>query len=108
LVIIAGGAVFYRSLEALNFALGVLLSSALNVLKVYLLERTVSKTLDMTDPVMGKNYIRFQYLLRFFLAAAVLVAAALIPFISLWGAIIGIFTLQISVMIVRSMKLSEE
>lgn len=107
LVFIAGGAIFYRSLEALYFACGVILLSALNVLKVFLLERVAQKTLDMEDANNAKVYIRFQYILRYFLTAAFLLAAALIPFISVWGAIFGVFTLQISVMIVRSMKIEQ-
>ena len=107
------GAVAYRSIEALYFALGVILTSSLNVGKVCLLERSVSKTLDMQDPAVGKNYIRLQYLLRYFLSGAVLLAAALVsiysdpPFINLWGAVAGMFTLQAAVIIVRSMKLEQ-
>ena len=108
LVMIAGGAAFYRSLKAFNFALGVILPSLLNVLKVFLLERTARKTLDITDPSRGKVYIQVQYLLRFVLSAAVLVVAAVVPFIDVMGAVFGIFTLQISVLIVRSMKFPEE
>ena len=105
LAMMAGGAVFYRSLEAFPFALGVLLTSALNAGKILMLERTVKRAIDMEDPKSGKNYVRIQFLLRYFLTAAILVAAGLTPFISVWGALFGIFTLQISVIIVRVMKL---
>jgi len=113
-IIMAGGVILCLALnalpssEALPFALGVFLVSALNVLKVYMLERTVQKTLDMDDVNTGKNYVRIQYLLRYFLTGLILVVAALTPFINIWGAIIGIFTLQISVMIVRAMKFEED
>jgi len=111
LILMAGGAVLclavgsLPSREALPFALGVLLTSALNVLKVYMLERTVQKAVGKADAASGKNFVRFQYLIRYFLTGLVLVAAALIPFINIWGAIIGVFTLQISIVVVRSMKL---
>ena len=101
------------SMQALYFPLGVILSSALNVCKVILLERAIQKTLDMDDPKAGSNYIRVQYLLRYFLSGVVLVAAGLItkyadpPFINIIGALVGIFTMQISVIIVRSMKIEE-
>lgn len=114
LVIIAGGAALYRSLEALYFAVGVTLTSSLNVLKVVMLERTVKKVVDMEEQDAGKNYIRLQYLFRYFLTGIVLLAAGLVsvyvkpPFINVWGAVAGIFTLQISVIIVRSMKLDED
>jgi len=112
-VIVVGAAV-YRSIEALYFAFGVVLTSSLNVAKIYLLERTVKNTLSMDDPGIGKNYVRFQYLIRYFLTGAVLLAAGLIsvyvdpPFISIWGAVAGIFTLQIAVIIVRSLKNDDE
>ena len=114
LVIIAGGAAIYRSVEAIYFALGVILTSALNVFKVFLLERTVKKVVDIEEPETGKNYVRLQYLLRYFLTGAVLLAVGLVtayvhpPFINIWGAIAGIFTLQIAVIVVRSMKLEED
>jgi len=108
LVFMAGGAVFYRSLEAVAFSLGVILTSALNAGKVIMLERTVKKAIDMDDPKTGKNYVRTQFLLRYVLTAAILVVAGLTPFISVWGALFGIFTLQISVIIVRAMKLDDD
>ena len=112
-VIIVGGAAIYRSLEAVYFAFGVVLTSALNAIKVVLLERTVRKAVDIEEPDAGKNYVRLQYLLRYFLTGAVLLAVGLVtayakpPFINIWGAIAGIFTLQISVIVVRSMKIEE-
>ena len=114
LAIIVAGVVIYRSIDALYFAFGVLLTSALNIGKIFLLERTVRRTLDLDDPDAGKNYIRLQYLLRYFLTGAILLAAGLIsvyvepPFINVWGAVIGIFTLQISVIIVRSLKIEDD
>jgi len=113
LVIVAAGAAIYRSLEALYFAFGAILTSGLNVFKVYLLERTVKKAIDMEQPDSGKNYVRFQYLVRYFLTALVLLAVGLVtlyvkpPFINIWGAVAGVFTLQIAVISVRSMKLKE-
>ena len=114
LVFILAGVVYYRSIDALFFAFGVILTSALNVLKVYMLENTARKTLDIEDQKEGKNFVRFQYLIRYFLTAAVLLGVGLIhmyadpPFINIWGAVFGIFTLQISVIIVRSMKIADE
>jgi hypothetical protein len=113
LVIIVGGAVFYRSIEALYFAFGVVLTSALNVLKIYMLERTVNRTLDMDDKETGSNFVRLQYLVRYFLTGAVLLGVGLIwlyvepPFINIWGAVLGVFTLQIAVIIVRHRKLED-
>ncbi|MCL2162995.1 MAG: ATP synthase subunit I [Oscillospiraceae bacterium] len=108
LAIICGGAVFYRSLEAVPFAIGVMSTSALNILKAIMIERTTRKAIDLTEENEGKNYVRLQYIIRYLLTGLVLVAAALTPFISLWGAILGIFTLQLSAIIARLMKFDEK
>jgi len=114
LVFMLGGAVFYRSLAAFPFALGVLIPAALNMLKIYMLDRTVNKVVDMDDPNTGKNYVRMQYLFRYLLTGLVLLAIGLIhtntdpPLISIWGAVAGVFTMQISVIICRSKKYDEE
>ena len=108
LLIMLGGAIYYRSLEALNFALGAFLTSALNIFKVFLLERNVQKILYMTDPQASKNYFSIQYFIRYILTGVVLVAAALIPFINLWGAIIGAFTLQAATIAIRLMKVDKD
>jgi hypothetical protein len=142
LIIIVIGAVYYRSLAVIPFALGVFVTSGLNILKLRMLERTVQKVMNTEDQEMGKNIVRLQYLLRYLLTGVVLVAVGLIhnytspppiyssrdwyiaiwaalfpnapdallyaPFISMWGALTGIFTLQLSVILVRSLKLEKD
>jgi hypothetical protein len=114
IIIIVAGAAIYRSIEAIYFAFGVILTSSLNVLKILLLDRAVRKAIDSNEPKVGSNYIRVQQIIRYLLTGTVLLAAGLIsvyinpPFINIWGAVAGIFTLQISVIIVRSMKLEEK
>ena len=144
IIIIVIGTIYYRSFVAVPFTLGVCVTSALNVLKIWMLERSVQRIagMDVEDKDMGKNIVRFQYLLRYFLTGVVLVAIGLIqnytspppinsnrtvhievwatlfpngpesllnaPFISIWGALAGIFTLQLAVLIVRSMKLEKD
>jgi len=95
LLFIAAGAVYYRSAEAFPFAYGVMLTSALNAVKVVLIERSVARVVRESAQ-SGKAVLQFQYLLRYALTAVVLVLAALAPFISLWGAIAGVFTFQIA------------
>ena len=94
--------------EAFPVALGVFLSSALNVMKVMLLERTVQKVMDMETAKESKAYVASQYIIRYVLTGVILVAAALTPFINLWGAIAGIFTMQIAVFFIRFMKINED
>jgi len=142
LIIIAIGAVYYRSFAVIPFALGVIITLSLNIIKIRMLEKTVQKVLEMDDPEAGKNVVRFQYLIRYFLTGIVLVAVGLLqnyttpppiyssretylavwavlfpngpesllnaPLISIWGALAGIFTLQISVILIRFLKLEKD
>ena len=95
LFIIAAGAMYYRSYSVFPFAIGVFLTTALNVLKIIMIERAIEKVVNMNGKKAG-SYIGFQYVLRFLLTGAVLALAAMVPFIDLWGAVAGIFTLQIA------------
>ena len=144
LIIIMIGTIYYRSFVAIPFALGVIATSTLNIIKIRMLERTVQKvmSMDTDDTDTGKNTVRLQYLFRYFITAIVLVAIGVIqnyttpppehssrtayfdvwailfpqapesllnaPLISIWGAIAGIFTFQLSVIIVRSLKLEKD
>ena len=96
LVMIAVGAAVYRSFEIFPFALGVFLTSSLNVIKLLLLERAVQKAVYMDENKSAANYIRIQYFFRFVLTVLVLFVAAVTDFISLLGAALGIFTLPLS------------
>lgn len=107
-IFIVGGIAFcltfdiLPSNEALPFALGVLLTSSVNVLKIVMLERTVQKAIGMDNVNAGKNYVRLQYLLRYLITGIALVAAALTPFISIWGAVAGILTMQVAALTAKS------
>ena len=136
------GIIIYRSYAVIPFALGVAVTSGLNIIKLRMLERTVYKVVHSDDIEAGKNTVRLQYLLRYFLTGIVLVAVALInnytsppplyserdsylavwaglfpsgpeslltaPFISIWGALAGIFTMQLSIIAIRFMKLEKD
>jgi len=114
LVMILAATAILRSPAVFPFALGVLIMTAVNIFKIFLLERTVNATVGMDNIDTGKNYVRLQYLLRYFITGVVLLAVGLlfwqelIPEACAWGAVIGVFTLQISVMIVRHMKFDDE
>jgi hypothetical protein len=96
LVMITAGAVYYRSSEVFLFALGVLLTSALNVARLTMLRRSVEKAVHMDLGKDAGGYMRLQFLLRFLLLAAVLVITALSNITVFWGAVAGVFTMQIA------------
>ena len=99
-IVILASVIYYRSFEFLAFALGAFLTCGLNVVKIIMLERTVDKAIEM-EAAHAKNYITAQYLFRLAITAVVLVAAALAPFINIWGAAAGILTYQPAVYSVK-------
>jgi len=100
LLLVAGSAVYYRSLDFLPFALGALLGVLLNIVKVILLDRTVSKVLD-NEKMNAGNYVRFQHFFRFFLTGLVFLLAAFVPFINIFGTAAGVLTLQAALFFAR-------
>lgn len=95
LVCILVSIIYYRSLDFLPFMLGVFLGTALSILKVLLLERAVDNTLKMKQN-QARNYASIQHILRLFLTGVVLFLGAIVPQISLWGVVAGVFAFQIS------------
>lgn len=96
-VIIIVGTIFsgrFPAITPLPFAVGVLLTTALNIVKTLWLERIAEKLVLMEDQSAAGNYVRVQYMLRMVLTAAILTLAAIAPdhIISMWGAVLGIFT----------------
>ena len=92
LLVIVASIVYHRSGAFLPFAFGVLLGAGLNVCKVMMMKRVVSKTICMEKP-NAATYVRLQYSLRFMITGLVLFLSAVLPFINLWGAAAGIFTM---------------
>lgn len=76
-----------------SYGLGLALGFIFSALKLILLEKSLSKSVDMNKD-SAQTYARFQYMLRYFLTFGVLVAAAVIKPISLLGTIIGIIMTQ--------------
>jgi len=72
LVMIIAGVIYYRSLAALPFALGVLATSGVNILLYKMIERTVLKVMYMDDPLAGKNTVTIHSMLRFLITGVVL------------------------------------
>ena len=95
LLLVGASAAYYRSRDFLPFALGALLGVALNVAKILMLDRVVKNAVRMDEARAG-GYIRLQHFLRLMLTGLVFVLAALVPFISLWGAAAGVLTLQVA------------
>lgn len=103
-VMIIAGAVFYRSFpEGLYFAFGVILTTTLNAIKLVWMERSAERiaNADAEHAGLYRGYFGGQFLLRYILTFAILIAAAFIPFIDLIGAALGLLTLQLSLYVYR-------
>ena len=101
LIMLVGGAFFYRGIALLVFALGVFMTAGTHALKLIWLKHTIAKAAKL-DVQQAVNAVRAQYLLRFLLTIVVLVAAGLlsqleaigIPIII--GAALGLMTLPVA------------
>jgi hypothetical protein len=105
-------------LVAALFSTGVLVTSAVNCLRIYLIGRTAEKLLTMDNPDVGKGYAFLMSFVRYALTAVVVGLVILImflitgesPFISLdvdgsayyppmiIGMVVGLFTMKIGVL----------
>ena len=98
LITIAAGALFFRSPEALPFALGAVLGALSSVFKVISLDRMLARA--QAEAQKGdwepKKSTQIQPFLRFLLTGAVLALGFFVPFINPWGVIAGIFFLPIA------------
>jgi multisubunit Na+/H+ antiporter MnhG subunit len=101
LLVVLGGVAFYRSVDAIIFALGVVITAALNIVKTNWLRHSVSKASDM-DPAFAPNYVRGQGMLRMLFTLVVLVGAAFLSLLDvfgfplLFGAVFGLLTMPVA------------
>jgi len=86
----------YRFEGPLPFGIGLLLGCALSAAKVVLLEKALSKAVDM-EAEKAKNYARLQMVLRYGLTLLVVLSAVLFrQAVGLFGIIAGLLTLQLA------------
>ena len=92
ILMMAAGAVFFRSYHAIGFALGVGMSLILNIGKVVWLKHCVNRATNM-EPGAAGAYISINYLMRFVLTGLVLVAAHFLPVVDMFGAAVGLLSM---------------
>jgi energy-coupling factor transporter transmembrane protein EcfT len=100
LIFIIGSAIYYRSLSFLPFVFGILIGTAVSIIKVFLLEHAVDKALTMEQNHAG-NYVRVHHIFRLLLTGVALFLGAVVPQISLWGVAIGILAFQLAIYIAK-------
>jgi len=96
-VIALSGYVFYRSTEALPFAIGVSMAMCVNIIKVLWLKKTVTAAVDMQSKSATKH-VQTQFFLRVVLTSGVFLIAGLLhdSYVNLLGVAFGIFSLTIA------------
>ncbi|NLJ95083.1 MAG: ATP synthase subunit I [Clostridiaceae bacterium] len=94
--------IFLHSLNVGSIILGIILGSAVSIIKVILLKRSINKVFNEKQD-QAKAYTGLQYLLRFALTAGILVVGALVPQINLLGVIAGVLSFQLATYIVQLM-----
>lgn len=78
----------------ISWAIGVTFGLIFSLLKLKLMEKTISKAV-LLPPAKAKNYMSAHYMLRYFLTAVVLVISALEPSINLMGVFFGMLSMKI-------------
>ncbi len=82
--------VFYNNID---FCGGVAFSAFFVILKLIITEKSIQHSVEL-DPKSAEGYMKAQYAVRYFLTGAVLIAAALVDSINLYGAIVGVLLAQ--------------
>lgn len=98
--IVALGIGLFFADNILNWIIGIIIGTALSVLKVIMLKKTLDKAVDMS-PEDAKNFTRSRYTLRMVLSIAVVVAAFKIPYVNVVSVIVGLLLVQPAVYIVN-------
>lgn len=84
----------------ISYMKGLTLGTFAALLKVAFLEHSINRSLSMFKG-QADNYSRLSFFIRYLFTGAVLFLVAMTPSIHFFGAVIGIFTLQISAYLVN-------
>ena len=77
----------------LSWTLGITFGLVFSLLKLKLMENTITKCLTMPEG-KAQKYANVQYMIRYILTGVVLVIAALEPSINLLGAFLGLISMK--------------
>ncbi len=84
--------------EPMPMILGMWFATIISVLLFYELALTITRAVTM-NPARASRYSSGKYFLRFFIYAVVLYVAANSPILDIYGAVIGILSVKISIYI---------
>lgn len=81
--------------DYISYWKGLLLGGIFSILKLYLMNNTISKAI-MKQPHKAQTYSNVHYILRYLLTILVLVIGILEPSINFVGVIVGFFSMKIA------------
>ncbi len=91
-VLISGVAIV--GFNNVNFCGGLAFGAFFSAFKIILTERSIEHTVNLNNEKSAEAYARAQYALRYFITGGVLISAALIDSVNLYGAIVGVLLAQ--------------
>jgi len=91
IMMVAGIAIF-RSYFGIQFAIGVGVAMVLNLVKIKWLKYCVTQAVSM-ETARGGAFIGIHYILRFVLTGLVLAATHFLPFVDMFGAVVGLLAM---------------
>ena len=80
--------------DPLSWGCGVLAGCVFTVVRLRMMQKSIETSVRM-DPDKAGRYAKAQYVVRYFLSAAVLIAAALIPWINVFAAGLSMISLKL-------------
>lgn len=72
---------------------GIVLGTAVSLVKVYMLEKTLNRAVDM-DPKNANNYTRANYTMRLVVSVVIVVLACVVEQVNVIGVLIGLLLVQ--------------
>ncbi len=90
LLIFAAGAFFA---DPLSWGLGCLLGGGFTLLRLRMMQSSIEKSVQM-DAKRASRYAKAQYILRYFLSAAVLAASAILPWLNPISTVLAMISLK--------------
>ena len=92
--------------DTISFFIGALAATAISVLKIILMERSIVRSVDM-DAKGAVVYARAQYAMRYFMTIGVMVAVASFSTAALYGAIAAMLAMPFASHAMRYMMRNE-
>lgn len=98
-----GGALFFRSFDAVPFAVGAGIAGVANAIRVLWLKKVIQKSVEMDTSKAAGLIFQVHYFLRIVFTGLVLLVAQILPdnIVNLFAVIIGILTFPVAMRLIQ-------